>query len=293
VPVANPSPALQERLGLGSSLDTAAVTLRDRPDRQGITLHGSERDIRTVTEVLRSAFPRTVSREEPGPERHWSMEFPASVKQELDARRREILPTLLLHHQLKSVVSEPVDIAERELLHARERLDELSARLRADLIERHIRPGSRMSVEHVKPAGQTYDLKGVVASFDGRFLRVDRRFHPGGTYDSLDVPRLAGDYGRLDIEIGSGIAVRRYFRADGRHLGDLYNLATEAELYPGRVRYVDLELDVLHMPGEPPRVVDEADLERAYERGYLTAALVEDAWSLARQVMYSIEAQAG
>jgi hypothetical protein len=110
-----------------------------------------------------------------------------------------------------------------------------------------------------------------------------------GTYDSLEVPRLDGDYGRMDIEIGSGIAVRRYFRADGTHLGDLYNLATGAELYPGRIRYVDLELDVLHMPGEEPRVVDALDLERAHALGFLSDALVEDAWALADEVVRSID----
>ncbi|HEX3244289.1 MAG TPA: DUF402 domain-containing protein, partial [Chloroflexota bacterium] len=183
-----------------------------------------------------------------------------------------------------------VDIAERQLSRAPQHLEKLSERLFSELVERHIRPGTPIKVEHVKPAGQTYDLKGVVGSFDGRSLRVNRRFHPGGTYDSLEIPRLKGDYGQMDLEIGSGIAVRRYFRASGRHLGDLYNLATQAELYPGRVRYVDLELDVLHLPGESPRVVDQADLERAYERGFLTETLVDDAWRLADEVVQRIEA---
>ena len=45
------------------------------------------------------------------------------------------------------------------------------------------------------------------------------------------------------------------------------------------------------MPGEAPRVVDEADLERAYERGFLTDALVEDAWRLADEVVQRMEIQ--
>jgi len=290
VPIANPSPVIQERLGLGSSPNAAAVQLRDREDRQGITFDGGESDVRSLLEVLRVAFPRAVSRAARD-HRTWSLEFPASVKAELDERRRQVLPTVMLHHQLKVIASERVDAAERQLAWEPDRLDTISATLRRDLVDRRIRPGTRISVEHVKPAGPEYDLKGVVGSYDGRNLRVDRRFYPGGNYDSLDVPRMSGDFGRVDIEIGSGIAVRRYFRADGRHLGDLYNLATAAELYPGRVRYVDLELDVLHMPGEPPRVVDEADLERAYQRGFLTETLVDDAWSLASQVMDRIEGQ--
>src|SRR5215212_6632102 len=229
VPIANPSPAIQERLAIVASSDSPAVLVKDRPYRQGVTLHGNEPDLRVLLEILRSALPRAVSRAEAGPQKSWSLEFPASIKSELDQRRRNILPTVVLHHQLKTISSDRVDIAEQQLSQAAQRLEELSERLRSDLVDRHIRPGTPIKVEHVKPAGQTYDLKGVVASFDGRSLRVDRRFHPGGTYDSLDVPRLKGDYGQMDVEIGSGIAVRRYFRANGRHIGDLYNLATEAE----------------------------------------------------------------
>jgi len=290
VPIANPSQIIQKRLGLDGSPNVAAVQLRDREDRQGITLGGGESDVRTLLELLRVAFPRAVSRAARD-HKTWSLEFPASVKAELDDRRRRVLPTVMLHHQLKVIASERVDAAERQLADEPDRLESISATLRRDLVDRQIRPGMRISVEHVKPAGQEYDLKGVVGSYDGRNLRVNRQFYPGGNYDSLDVPRKSGDFGSVDIEIGSGIAVRRYFRADGRHLGDLYNLATAAELYPGRVRYVDLELDILHMPGEPPRVVDEADLERAFQRGFLTKALVDDAWSIASQVMDRIESQ--
>jgi hypothetical protein len=201
------------------------------------------------------------------------------------------LPTVLLHHQLKTIDSDRVEATERNLARAPKQLQEASAGLRSELIDRHVRIGARLSVEHVKPAGQIYDLGGRVGAYDGRQLRLDRRFRPGGTYDSLEVPRLEGDYGRLDIELGSGISVRRYFRADGTHLGDLYNLATEAELYPGRIRYLDLELDVLHMPGEEPRVVDQADLERAHARGYLSDVLVADAWALADEVLRAIESK--
>ena len=52
------------------------------------------------------------------------------MKLELDQRRRNILPTVELHHQLKTIASDRVDIAERQLSDAPQRLEELSARLR-------------------------------------------------------------------------------------------------------------------------------------------------------------------
>jgi probable ribonuclease FAU-1 len=288
IPIANPSPVVRERLNVTISSKTPAVQIRDRPDKQGVTLEGDVVAVRALVEILADALPRAVPRLAAKSETQWSLEFPSTIKQELDNRRRGMLPTVLLHHQLKTIDSDRMDAAEAKLARAPEQLHEVSAGLRSQMIDRHIRTGARLSVEHVKPAGQTYDLRGHVGAYDGRHLRLDRRFRPGGTYDSLDVPRLEGDYGRLDIEVGSGISVRRYFRADGTHLGDLYNLATEAELYPGRVRYLDLELDVLHMPGDEPRIVDQADLERAHARGYLSDVLVADAWALADQVLREI-----
>jgi hypothetical protein len=291
VPIANPSPVIRDRVSLNSEVSAPAVLIRDRRDCQGITLSGQEEpDVTAILNTIRAALPHAVARPGVSSEAGWSVELPAEVKQLLDDRRRAILPTVYLHHQLKTISSDKVDLVEKQVAKAPERMTELSNDLRNDLIDRRIVHGARMSVHHVKPAGQAYDLRGTVGSFDGRFLSLDRRFYPGGLYDSLDVPRLQGDYGRLEIEAGSGISVRRYFRADGTHLGDLYNLATGAEIYPHHVRYVDLELDVLHMPGEPPRVVDEADLERAHERGYLSQALVDEAWALPARVISSIEA---
>jgi hypothetical protein len=288
IPIANPSAVIRERLNVTISSPTAAVQIRDRPDKQGVILEGDVDDVRAIVELLGGSLPRAVPRLASRSETQWSLEFPSPIKHELDDRRRAILPTVLLHHQLKIIDSEQVDAAESKLALVPEQLEEVSADLRFQMIDAYIRTGARLSVEHVKPAGQTYDLGGRVGEFDGRYLRLNRRFRPGGTYDSLDVPRLDGDYGRLDIEVGSGIAVRRYFRADGTHLGDLYNLATGAELYPGRIRYLDLELDVLHMPGEEPRVVDQADLERAHAQGYLSDVLVADAWALAEQVLHGL-----
>ncbi|MFN0073407.1 MAG: DUF402 domain-containing protein [Chloroflexota bacterium] len=287
-PIANPSPIIESRLRLAPTQQAAAVQIADRRDRQGVTLDGAETVVAALIDVLQTTFPRAVVRPEYDGRRYWSVEFPASVKDELDLIRREVLPTVYQHHHLKTIDSRAVDVAEADLEASPDQLDAVSTWLRAQMVERHFISNERIVVEHVKPAGQWYDLGGHLASFDGRYLQLNRRFSPGGLYDSLDVPRLQGDYGRLDIEVGSGICVRRYFRANGLHLGDLYNLATEAELYPGRVRYIDLELDVLHMPGEAPRIVDEDDLERAHRRGFLSDTLVKDAWKLAQQVLETL-----
>lgn len=288
VPIAEPSAVIATRLGLAATAAPTQVQISDRHDRQGVVLAGEEDALATILELLRAELPRSVTRPERDGHACWNLELPASEKARLDELRCDVMPTLSGHHHLKIIHSAAVDAAELELARTGTDRASLSRDVWQRLAGNQVRKDERIAVQHVKPAGQVYDLGGQVSSFDGRHLRIRRRFTPGGMYDSLNVPRLAGDYGRLDIELGSGISVRRYYRATGEHLGDLYNLATAAELYPGIVRYVDLELDVLHMPGNRPLIVDQADLERAHQRGYLSDTLVDDAWRLARRLVESL-----
>ena len=56
---------------------------------------------------------------------------------------------------------------------------------------------------------------------------------------------------------------RAYFRRDGTLIGELFNVQTPAEIDDRGVRYVDLEVDVVRLPGGQVAVVDEDDLEAA------------------------------
>ena len=63
----------------------------------------------------------------------------------------------------------------------------------------------------------------------------------------------------------------------------MYNVQTPAEFGSGRVRYVDLEIDVSCRPGPPPRVTihDAAELDRSTARGYIPPDLAAMARHLA------------
>jgi len=119
---------------------------------------------------------------------------------------------------------------------------------------------------------------------DGRLI-LERRFTPGGTYDSLDLPKEAGDYGTIDLEEGSWWRHRRYYSADGSSKGDIYNINTPVEFYPRQVRYVDLEVDVVLPPGGGIIVVDEPALEQSVTQGLLPRLLAEKARGLARELV--------
>ncbi|HEY0583233.1 MAG TPA: DUF402 domain-containing protein [Chloroflexota bacterium] len=139
--------------------------------------------------------------------------------------------------------------------------------------------GSKVRIVHGKPWKRTVTMHGVVRSFDERerLLTVERTFAPGGRYDSLGDPKLAGDHGLIEIVERSWVLRRVYFRRDGSVIGELYNVQTPVEFRPGEVRYTDLEIDVVRRRDASVEVVDEDDLARAVEIGGISPALAETA----------------
>lgn len=127
-------------------------------------------------------------------------------------------------------------------------------------------------------------MRGTVSSWDGELLTVERTFSAGGLYDSLNVPKLAGDWGTIEVARGAWVLRRAYFRHDGTLIGELFNIQTPTEIDERGVRYVDLEVDVVRLPGGHVAVVDEADLEAAVRIGGIPAETAERARAVAHRL---------
>lgn len=138
-----------------------------------------------------------------------------------------------------------------------------------------------VSVVHGKPWKRTITMRGTVRSWDGTLLTLERKFSGGGRYDSLNVPKLAGDWGTIEVVQGSRVLRRAYYRQDGALLGELFNIQTPAEIADGMARYVDLEVDVMRMPDGSVTVVDEDDLAAAVRVGGIDRETAEAARGLA------------
>ena len=145
-------------------------------------------------------------------------------------------------------------------------------------------PGAPVSIVHAKPWKRTITMRGTVASWDGELLTVERTFAAGGQYDSLHVPKLAGDWGTIEVPRGGWILRRAYFRRDGSLIGELFNIQTPAEIDARGVRYVDLEVDVVRRPDGSVAIVDEDDLDAAVRAGGLRPELAERAREVARRL---------
>ncbi len=154
---------------------------------------------------------------------------------------------------------------------------------------RGLEPGARVVVVHGKPWKRTITMSGVVDSWSDGLLVIRRQFSPGGLYDSLDEPKRAGDYGTIEVAAGSWLLRRTYFRGGGELIGELYNVQTPAELRPGRVEYVDLEVDVVRWPDGRVAVVDEADLEAAVRAGGITPELAATAREIASELATTLD----
>jgi hypothetical protein len=146
------------------------------------------------------------------------------------------------------------------------------------------RPGSRVAIVHAKPWKRTITMRGVVSAWDGDLLTIRRQFSGGGLYDSLDVPKLNGDWGTIEVPRGGRVLRRAYYRQDGTLVGELFNVQTPAELSDGKVAYVDLEVDVVRLPSGHVAVVDEDDLDATVKIGGISPATAEQARAIAHRL---------
>jgi hypothetical protein len=305
--IVSPSELIQARFGLTPNEAPEEALIIDRRDRQGVLIEGVKGAVEEVVGALRDAlvyavfFPLEVKGPKGGggnpfaallgAKARFLAEFPQPVKELLDQIRARYVPTLPGHHHLKVVDSQRVDEVEGGI--PPEELPAAAARLREELIYRHFEPGRTVEVWHGKARGG-FSWRGVVAEFvPGEVLVLERRFRAGGTYDSLELPKLEGDHGTVELYEGRWWGRRRYFRADGTPIGEIYNIHTPPELYPHGVRYLDLEVDVVRYPNGEVMVVDVEVLVRKAEEGLIPKALADRALHEARTLAEGLKRDAG
>ena len=299
VDVNKPSKVIAERFRFRSQFQPSETVITDRYDRQGVVLSGYAEETDTVIEILKEEVPETVTRERslilddfagkmqilPGFS-SWDVEFTFNSKKTLDQIRNTVKPTILDHHLLKVVSPERVDEAEAELERFPEGRDELGRKLKNTLIYRHHGVGAEIQFEHVKPDGAVINLVGgkILASSPGQ-LTVKRTGFKGRTsYDGVDVPKEPGDYALTEVKEASWVIRHRYFSQDNVLKGEFCNISTPVELYPDKVRYVDLEVDVVRKTGGPCRIIDMDKLDAALDAGYIGGELRDRAKEKAQGV---------
>jgi hypothetical protein len=281
--VALPSGPIAERFcGLQGFdvLQGPDVQIRDLENKQGVILEGEESAVEELLSQVRERFFDAVIRRR-GKDAA-EIEFPLGSKSLLDEIRGTVVPTLLNHHRLKILCPEQVDRIEAEVLAVYPEMSEsLGCSAEKEWIWDQYQSGKELAIEHVKLNGRVLHLsKGEVLEedFSQRRLILKRfQFEGRGRYDGLGIPREEGDYAVSEIRGGEWHYCHTYFRASGKRVGAYYNINTPLELYPDRIRYVDLEIDVVQFPSGKVDIVDEGELKKRFQQGYIGAQMQKKA----------------
>lgn len=293
--ITDPSDAVKDRFSLEDEAGLHDIIIRDRPDRQGVTLAGEWELTREIVVFLLLRLPDMIvsSFETPvnfGEQARAAVEFPSGSKAYLDGVRSGVLPTIRGHHRLRLI--DPLEL-ERQEEYISQRPGECD-RVGSDLYRRVVfLPLARESVariEHVRVNGKVIHLgEGPLAAADAAHERVVvRRFFRGGRYDGLDLPIEEGDYALTECREGDMFVRHTYFSRRGVSKGVYVNINTPVELYPWGVRYVDLEIDVIRRGEEAPFVIDRERLHRITVEGFISPLLEERAAQAAEQMLENL-----
>jgi len=281
--VALPSEPITDRFTASPAFDVFEgpdARILNLESKQGILVLGEEEVLEELLAQVREGFIDAVTRMRA--KDVLEIEFPLLSKSRLDEIRGTVLPTLPLHHRLKIIASDQVDSVERKTLAQHPELREsLGRNMERELIWNGYETGRQIAIEHVKPEGRVlYLSEGEVVQADFMLKKLVLKrsgFKGRDKYDGLGIPKHGGDYAVSELREGDWHYRHTYFRAQGEIIGSYYNINTPVEFYPDRIRYLDLEIDVVQFPNRRVEILDETELRRRFEQGYISGALREKA----------------
>ncbi len=203
-----------------------------------------------------------------------------------DEIRNEIKPTIKYHHSLKSLdETEIVDFSECLLERYGNRND--ISEIAMNYILSKMCEQKLVKIEHISA------LKGeVVRLTPGKPLNnysLKRVFRRAGIFDGLNVKKEPGDYDIMEFLPNAPFILHKYYGRDGNLKGIYVNLNTPPDISRNRIRYVDMEVDVV--AGEEVRVIDVDKLERACELGILSESIRDYCLNLAERIKNCLESR--
>ncbi|WP_221287565.1 DUF402 domain-containing protein [Stygiolobus caldivivus] len=231
-------------------------------NKKGYNIKWRSNAIFVPASELKKELESLVMRYESGDFRNQGEEFIRVIlsledKLFLDGIRSLVVKTMKFHHMLKySYHHNEVDEEEQN-----EKPDPIP------LLKGLIR--DTMAIEHVKADGRKYTLregKVIYSEINKDFyvIRLKREFKGRGNYDGLEIPIENGDYDIVEFDSRQWYQLHRYFSAEGELKGIYANISTPPELLQGKIRYLDLEVDVIKK-GNEIRVIDLEELEKKKE----------------------------
>ncbi len=229
------------------------------------------------------------------------IEFPAEVKEALDKTRGKIRPTIQRHHFYKSAgYASLVDFAEMIIEERASEKGYIASKLEKIFSRDLPKVDDPINIEHVKLDGRAILLgRGRIIELNARGLVLRRQFRYTSRklkisqhhLNGVEVQSDEGDYALTEVIPGSRRLVTNYYSREGQPKGTYVNINTGIEIYPSngtspsRIRYIDLEIDVVAPTDGEIRIIDQHLLKRAAQRGFITNEMAKQAHSEARIVL--------
>ncbi|MHC1604439.1 MAG: DUF402 domain-containing protein [Candidatus Methanofastidiosia archaeon] len=224
--------------------------------------------------------------------KHMRIIFGKMTKTTLDKKRGEILPTITDHHILKSAgreISFAVDVTEKIINDKKvDGIDELFHKVLHQIKDPKI--GDKILLEHVKPGTRTLYLEGAkIKKFSPPTITLKRYFSSRGYYDGLDIKKEKGDYAITKMEEEKWHFKHSYFDKNDALKGEYYNICTPIEIYPHKIRYIDLEIDVIKYPNGETHIIDEDLLENKVSKRIFPERIADIAKNEAKSIIKNIK----
>lgn len=276
------------------SPESAPVEISDLEDQQGILLKGEPDQRDFVVKLIREKFFDVICHERR--RGHFDcieIEFPYPAKSALDELRNSVVPTVPDHHRLRMIASEYVDMMEKiQLTNHPEKREMVGMDLEKRLIWGQFKKGKGVAIEHVKLDGKIISLaEGEIIEIKPREkkLVLQRKIRGGGKYDGLNLPIESGDYALTEPKEGEWFYRHVYYRQDGSLIGEYYNINTPIEFYPEKIRYHDLEIDVIKWPDGRIKITDTEELHQFRKSNCVSRELVDRATMVAQEIKMRLE----
>lgn len=318
--VVNPTWTQAQRFSLSQEHKAADLLIREYGGKHRVLLTGKSEVLVDLVELLKDRLPDVAiwtSQQNRGmvypivrrnvesrweairvegnlrPEAAVEIEVPLLAKQELDKIRNEVAYTVPGHHFCRAgseALSNLVTFAEKLVIDGYMSKDVVSQLFSSTMSSFAPRKGELVGIEHVKLDGRTVILTAGKVVRRGKGSVVLRRTFSGrGRYDGLGTEIGAGDYGLTAINQGNWFVASQYYGPDHSYKGGHYSICTPTQLYENYATYVDLGIDVIDKPNGEPEIIDQDDLESAYEREVISQWLRERAIEEAETLHHSLE----
>ncbi len=263
------------------------VSIRDLDDCQGVTISGTAEQVIMAARIMQVFLFDAIFREIES-DTELDVIFPYMAKANCDELRARVTATIPRHHRLRIVAPEELDDIETP-----GRFEHTLDAVRAGReIERRkiwstFDAGSAIRFEHVSADGSSLPPRFgeiVHRDFTKRKVWIERRFSLEGPYNGLGERFQSGDYAITEIKEGAWFYRHTYFRNDGRLIGSYYNVNTIPEFYPGKVRYVDLGVDVIKAAEREAQISNARTVAAFVAAGHIGRKVADTAHKTARDI---------